>query len=234
MHPSSLSSIPFPFPIFFLLFLLLPFLPPSHSYPHPLPLSTTPQTSPRSPPQDRNPTSSILHTLNLFSSAVDTHNYTLFSSIFASDAHADFDDGKGELVGLEGITRALAEGLRGKRSWHGLSTQVVDFDYGDDGAGDGDGDGDGAMAVRARASSYLQGTFFGMGNLTGQIVTTYGRYVVAFFLYSFLCYVMLCSCLVWSVEKDQKQAPPERELLQLVSCGDRCNSLAREERKPAT
>lgn len=101
-------------------------------------------------------------------------------------------------MGLEGITRALAEGLRGKRSWHGLSTQVVDFDYGDDGAGDGDGDGDGAMAVRARASSYLQGTFFGMGNLTGQIVTTYGRYVVAFFLYSFLCYVMLCYVHVWS------------------------------------
>lgn len=167
MHPSSLS--PFRF-----LLLLLPFLPASHSYPHPLSSSTPPQP----PPQPQDPTASILHTLNLFSQAVDTHNYTLFPAIFAPDARADFDDGKGEIAGLEGITTALAEGLRGKKSWHGLSTQVVEFEGGDGGDGEMV-----RMGGRARVSSYLQGTFFGQGNLTGEIVTTYGRYVAAFGFY---------------------------------------------------
>ena len=177
MHPSSLSPIPIPTPIPILLLLLLlltPFLPPSHSYPQPLPLST-PLSTPPSTTQDPDPTASILQALNLFSHAVDTHNYTLFPSIFASDASANFNDGNGELVGLEGITRALEEGLRGKRSWHGLSTQVVEFDGA---SGDGNENGGKGVGARAKASSYLQGTFFGGGNLTGEIVTTYGRYVV--------------------------------------------------------
>ena len=101
----------------------------------------------------------IQRTLNTFSLAVDAHNFSLLSSVFSTDATANFGDWSGELNGLANISTALQRTLQGRKSQHALSTQVVDF----------------SSPSQASATSYLQGTFFGQGNLTGQIHTTYGR-----------------------------------------------------------
>jgi len=104
----------------------------------------------------------IEQTLNRFSRSVDTHDYPLLNSVFAEDAIANFDDGAGDLQGLLAIKTALQSGFTGTISQHSLSTQLVQV----------------TSLQKASAISYLQGTFFGQGNLTGQIYTTYGQYAL--------------------------------------------------------
>lgn len=101
----------------------------------------------------------IQRTLDTFSLAVDAHDFSLLSSVFSTDATANFGGSSGELNGLANISTALQTALKGQKSQHALSTQVVDF----------------SSPSQANATSYLQGRFFGQGNLTGQIYTTYGR-----------------------------------------------------------
>ena len=101
----------------------------------------------------------IEQTLNRFSRSVDTHNYSILDTVFTDDAIANFADGT-ELYGLTTIKSALQTGLVGMISQHALSTQQVEVN---------------SALQQASAVSYLQGTFFGQGNLTGQIYTTYGQ-----------------------------------------------------------
>ena len=42
----------------------------------------------------------------------------------------------------------------------------------------------GATPGTASAVTYLQGVFFGQGGLEGQVVTTYGQYVLGFLFFS--------------------------------------------------
>lgn len=103
----------------------------------------------------------IEQTLNTFSHAVDTHDFALLDLVFAPNATANFDDGRGTLRGLTAISTQLQSGLTGTITHHSLSTHWVRL----------------VSPTKASSASYLQGTFFGQGDLAGQISTTYGRYV---------------------------------------------------------
>lgn len=101
----------------------------------------------------------IERTLNRFSLAVDTHDYSLLQLVFTNDAIGIFGAETPAIQGLAAIEQALKASVGGSVSQHALSTQIVDIN-----------DDQSAFAI-----SYLQGTFFGTGNLTGQTYTTYGR-----------------------------------------------------------
>ena len=105
----------------------------------------------------------IANTLNLFSYYVDTHNYTMLDLVFTSDAVADFATSAGYVKGLNSIQKGLEAALAGTTSQHSLSTYVINIQDGD--------------MTEATANSYLQGTIFGQGNLTGQYLITYGSWV---------------------------------------------------------
>lgn len=104
----------------------------------------------------------IEQTLNLFARSVDTHDYTLLDSVFSPNAVANFATSAGCIDGLPAIKVFLQNTLTGTVSQHALSTHMINVG--------------GNQTTTASASTYLQGTFFGQGNLTGQIQTTYGRY----------------------------------------------------------
>ena len=104
---------------------------------------------------------SIEQTLNLFARSVDTHDYALLDSVFSPDATANFATPAGFVDGLPAIKTELQTALTGTVSHHALSTHMISVT--------------GNQNTMASASAYLQGTYFGQGNLTGQIQTTYGR-----------------------------------------------------------
>ena len=101
----------------------------------------------------------IEQTLIRFSHAVDTHDYSILDTVFAQNATANFNDANGLIQGRAAIENALNKGLEGTVSWHSLTTQRVDL----------------STSKTASAISYLQGVFFGQGNLTGEVFTSYGR-----------------------------------------------------------
>lgn len=103
----------------------------------------------------------IAQTVNRFSVAVDTHDFVLLQSVFSQNAVAHFGPETQPLHGLQKIETALRATLNKTISQHTLSTQTVTF----------------IDNQSALATSYLQGTFFGTGELVGQTHTTYGRYV---------------------------------------------------------
>ncbi len=102
----------------------------------------------------------IEYTLNLFAYLVDTHNYTSLDMVFTSDAMANFATPIGAIVGRPMIEQYLQEELGRIISQHALSTHIIRTLETDCG--------------RATAITYLQGTFFGQGNATGQYMTTFG------------------------------------------------------------
>ncbi|MCJ1419857.1 hypothetical protein MMC32_006213 [Xylographa parallela] len=101
----------------------------------------------------------IVYTLNLFSLSVDSHNYTILDSVFTADAVADFATTAGYVKGLSTIQEGLQAALAGTVSQHALSTYIIDVHE---------------DTSTATATTYLQGTFFGQGNFTGQYVTAFG------------------------------------------------------------
>lgn len=109
---------------------------------------------------------SIEQTLNLFARSVDTHDYALLDLIFTPDATANFAPSTGYVDGLPAIKTELQNVLTGTVSQHALSTHMINVTSN--------------QTMKASASTYVQGTFFGKGNLTGQIQTTYGRSVCRF------------------------------------------------------
>lgn len=102
----------------------------------------------------------IQQTLNQYALSVDSKNYVILADIFTPDARADF------LVfpvvhGLPAIVAVLSKALEGLISQHSLTTQVITLESETD----------------ASAITYLQGNFFGQGNLTGQVLNNYGKYI---------------------------------------------------------
>lgn len=105
---------------------------------------------------------SIQQTLALFPIAVDTKNYDLFSSVFTPNVSANFSmPGSQNIHGIPMLTASLSKGLAGLVSQHSLSTLSVNF----------------SSPTVATSVQYLVGTFFGQGNLTGQVSSNYGNYV---------------------------------------------------------
>ena len=102
----------------------------------------------------------IEFTLNLFAYLVDTHNYTSLDMVFTPDAMADFATPIGAINGRSMIEQYLQEKLGRTISQHALSTHIIrTLD---------------TNCRRATAVTYLQGTIFGQGNITGQYLTTFG------------------------------------------------------------
>ena len=104
---------------------------------------------------------SIQQTLALFPIAVDTKNYNLFSSVFTPNVSANFSmPGTQNIHGIPDLTAGLSKGLKGLVSQHSLSTLSATFE----------------SNTSANSVQYLLGTFFGQGNLTGQVSSNYGTY----------------------------------------------------------
>ena len=102
----------------------------------------------------------VQQTLNLFPLSVDSKNYTILSEIFTEDAIANFQlfpIANGLPAIVDGLSRLLAPLV----SQHSYTTQEITLDNGTDGS----------------AITYLQGNFFGQGNLTGQVLNNYGKYL---------------------------------------------------------
>ncbi len=103
----------------------------------------------------------IQQTLYLFSIAVDTKEYALLNDVFMPTATANFSTPSSQNIsGLPAITALLSKGLTGLTSQHSLTTLAVEFQ----------------SPTRANSTQYLTTTFFGLGNLTGQVYVNYGSY----------------------------------------------------------
>ena len=102
----------------------------------------------------------IQQTLNQYALDVDSKNYTALIDVFTPNARAEFQP---SLVafGLPAIVAEVSKSLEGLISQHSLTTQVVTLESETD----------------ASAVTYLQANFFGQGNLTGEVVTDYGKYL---------------------------------------------------------
>ena len=103
--------------------------------------------------------SSIQQTLSRFSVAIDTKQFQLLDSVFTPTATTNFT-GKTIQSGLPAISAYLQNGLRGAVSQHALNTLYVTQ----------------SNPNAAHVINFLQGTFFGQGNLTGQILANFGYY----------------------------------------------------------
>lgn len=109
--------------------------------------------------QDAADIADIRQTTNLFAIAVDQHNLDLLSQVFTNDVTANFNLPSGEVLhSLSAVQQILAR-LQAVPSQHDQSTSYY--------APKGD--------QKAHATTYNTGTFFGSGDLKGQVYTSYGR-----------------------------------------------------------
>ena len=104
---------------------------------------------------------SIRNALSLYALSVDSKNFGALSGIFAPNFVGNFSLGGPDLQGVAAAEKALADALKGLVSHHQIGTQVVDI----------------TSETQASSTAYFTATFFGQGNLTGQIATAYGKYV---------------------------------------------------------
>lgn len=107
----------------------------------------------------------------LYSILIDKLNWSALDTVFTSNATFDFSNPKVPLLhGLQAIEKTLAAlAPPGTVSQHTSSTQVISLSGSDRKT-------DGAVVYTAQALSYSVGTYFGTGNLTGQIRTFYGKF----------------------------------------------------------
>ncbi|KAL9133718.1 MAG: hypothetical protein Q9175_005100 [Cornicularia normoerica] len=95
----------------------------------------------------------IQQTLNLFAIAVDQHRLELLPQVFTADVIANFSIPGGTIQhGLDAVTQLLMT-LQAIPSLHYQSTNYLNF----------------TTSQQAHATTYLTGTFFGSGDLQGQI-----------------------------------------------------------------
>ncbi|MCJ1470567.1 hypothetical protein MMC07_009213 [Pseudocyphellaria aurata] len=106
-----------------------------------------------------------------YSIIIDKLDFSALDTVFASNATFNFNNPKVPLLhGIEAIEKTLAAlAPPGTVSQHTVSTHSIDL-FGANGKTDGGG------ASTARALSYTVATYFGTGNLTGQVLTYYGKF----------------------------------------------------------
>lgn len=102
-----------------------------------------------------------------YSILIDKLNFAALDTIFTPNATFNFNLPKIPLLeGLPAIEAALARAApQGTVSQHTISTQSISLDS----------EADGSAAQAAQVISYTVATYFGTGNLTGQILTFYGK-----------------------------------------------------------
>lgn len=106
-----------------------------------------------------------------YSILIDRLNFAALDTVFTSNATFNFHNPKVPLLhGIEAIERTLAAlAPPGTVSQHTVSTHSISLSGSDRKT-------DGGAASTAQALSYTVATYFGTGNLTGQILTYYGKF----------------------------------------------------------
>ena len=103
----------------------------------------------------------IQQVVNLFAIAVDQHRLELLPQIFTASIVADFGLPDGTILrGLDAVTQNLRT-IPSVPAVHSQSTDYVNF----------------SNPRQPHATTYLTATFFGSGDLKGQVFTNYGRQV---------------------------------------------------------
>ena len=101
----------------------------------------------------------IQQAVNLFAIAVDQHRLGLLPQVFTSSIVANFSLPDGTILrGLNAVTQNLMT-LQDIPSVHDQSTNYVNF----------------STPWQPHATTYVTATFFGSGDLKGQVFTSYGR-----------------------------------------------------------
>ena len=101
----------------------------------------------------------IQQTLSLFPVAIDLKQFDLLDAVFAHNATANFT-GHSVSVGVPAIKSYLSKGLTGLISQHNLGTLFVNI----------------TGPYTATSYNWLQGSFFGTGNASKQILLDFGYY----------------------------------------------------------
>lgn len=103
-----------------------------------------------------------------YSVLLDTLNFSALDTVFTSNATFNFNNPKVPLLhGIAAIEKTLAAlAPPGTVSQHTVDTHIIDLF----------GKTDGGAAQTAQALSYTVATYFGTGNLTGQVLTYYGKF----------------------------------------------------------
>ena len=101
----------------------------------------------------------IQQTLGLFPIAIDQNQFDLLDAVFSPNATANFGSPT-RLVGIPAIRSSLILGLTGLVSQHHLGTLYINM----------------TGPHHATSYSWLQGTFFGTGDATGQTFSFFGYY----------------------------------------------------------
>ena len=107
--------------------------------------------------------SQIRNTLSLYAIAVDTRDFGLLAEVFTKDAIADYSAPPPNNIyrGLPAIQEFLKASLHNAVSQHTISTTVIDF----------------SDRFSPNSTAYVVANFLGQGNLTGQILSIYGKYI---------------------------------------------------------
>lgn len=102
-----------------------------------------------------------------YSYEIDDLNFDALDTVFTSNATFNFHNPKVPILhGIQAIKKTLAAlAPPGTVSQHTVSTHSISLSGSDRGA-----------ASTAQARSYTVATYFGTGNLTGQILTYYGKF----------------------------------------------------------
>ena len=107
--------------------------------------------------------------LTLYARAIDSKDFGLLSSVFASNAVANFTGPLSNLNGLPAIQAGLEASVAKIDSQHLLGTISIDIvEHGN--------------VVLANSTTYFQASLFGKGQLEGKVLYDYGYYTDEFVL----------------------------------------------------
>ena len=109
------------------------------------------------------PWEQIESTLTLYARAIDTKDFALLSSVFASNAFANYTGYLSNLNGLPAIQAGLETAVAKIDTQHLLGSIGIDIaEHGD--------------VVVANSTTYFQASLFGKGPLVGKVLYQYGFY----------------------------------------------------------
>lgn len=101
----------------------------------------------------------IQDTINLYALTVDSQQFEKLDDVFDPMVTGDFQLGT-PVTSLAQVKTALSGALEGKKSFHAISTKMIDI----------------TDKSAAKSTAYFAATFFGQGDLAGESVIAYGRY----------------------------------------------------------
>lgn len=103
----------------------------------------------------------IRNKISLYALAIDAKDYSLLEEVFTTDAVVNFNGTV--LDNMPALQAFLTAQLQGLVTEHTISTTVVNF-------------GPPVQQYTPNSTAYLVAHYLGQGNLTGQVLTFYGKY----------------------------------------------------------